>query len=455
MTCMGEILQGDPGASVRGVCTDSRGVRSGELFVALKGERLDGHEFAAEAVRRGAAAVLGEAGRLGGLPGGCAVVGVGDTRQALASLAASHRRRFELPVIAVAGSNGKTTTKDLVASVLGQRFQTLASEASFNNSVGVPLSLLRLDRSHQAAVLEVGTNHPGELAPLVRMIQPGYGVLTTLGREHLEFFGGMEGVTEEEGWLAELLPPGGKLFLPGEVPGIERVLRRTRAQAIRVGWGAANDWRVTRALVDGAGTILHVRAPRAEWSGEYRLRLLGRHQVTNALLALAVGGELGLSRAEMAAGLVACRPPKMRLQHLELGGLHILDDSYNANADSMLASLETLSDLAEVDRCIAVLGDMAELGEHSEPAHAEVGRQAASLGLRHLFAVGRMAPVMGAAAREAGLPDVREFGDSDAAAVALRGFVRPGDWVLVKASRATRLERIVERLKEPGAGAPA
>ena len=427
--------------------TDTRQLLPESLFVALKGERYDGHEFVAEAARRGASAVLGERTRLPAPLPDCAVVAVPNSRRALGEWAAWHRRRFDPRVVAVAGSNGKTTVKQLLAAVLAQRFATLASEASFNNDIGVPLTLLKLDRACEAAVLEVGTNHPGELAPLLRMIAPRVGVLTSLGPEHLEHFGDLDGVIQEEGWLAELLPAEGLLVMPGDDPATERVGSRTPARRVRVGWQAGNDWRVTAACVDESGTSLQVEAPRPEWSGEYWLALLGRHQAVNALLALAVGAELGLTAAELRRGLAACPQPPMRLALSDLHGVRVLDDSYNANVASMQVALETLRDLADGGRTVAILGDMAELGARGPAAHAEVARLAAATGVGHLFAVGRMAGVLAETARQAGLADAREFADSALAGRAAKEFLRPGDWVLVKASRAARLERVVEILK--------
>src|SRR5689334_5810826 len=232
--CGGELLSGSPAAMVARVCTDSRQARPGDLFVALAGEKFDGHHFLNEVAQKGAVAVVVEKGKNPDQAPGCAVIAVGDTRRALGGLAARYRRDFELPVVAVGGSNGKTTVKELLASVLRQRFRILWSEASFNNDIGVPVTLLKLENSHQAAVIEVGTNHPGELAPLVRMAAPRCGVVTSLGREHLEFFGDIEGVVEEEGWLAELLPANGRLFVNGDSPQIEKVVSRSRANMTRV-----------------------------------------------------------------------------------------------------------------------------------------------------------------------------------------------------------------------------
>lgn len=432
--------------SVNRICTDSRAAQPGDLFVALAGEHHDAHEYLPAVAQKDVAAVLVESGKVP-TDVNCAVVAVENTRAALGQIAARYRNDFALPVVAVGGSNGKTTTKELLAAVLRQKLATLWSEASFNNDIGVPLTLLRLEKSHQVAIAEVGTNHPGELAPLVKMVQPRFGVITSIGREHLEFFGDMNGVVNEEGTLAELLPAGGALFINGDTEWAHEIVNRTAARVVRVGAGAKNDWRARNIRLDKQGVSFNVEAPKEEFSGRYRINLLGRHQVTNAMFAIALGAELGLTRAEVERGLAECQPPKMRMQVWEFAGVHVLDDAYNANADSMLAALQTLVDLPGKGRRIAVLGDMGELGVHSEAAHEEVGRQAAKLGISQLFAVGKMAPVVGRAAREAGLVRVFEFGEVDAAAIAVKKFVKAGDLLLLKASRAAKLERISELLR--------
>jgi UDP-N-acetylmuramoyl-tripeptide--D-alanyl-D-alanine ligase len=445
--CAAELRRGSGNALVRRVCTDSRQARDGDLFFAIKGERFDGHDFLSEIAARKIAAAVVEQKKIPALLPECAVLVVDDTRMALGRLAAAYRDEFDLPVIAVGGSNGKTTVKELIASALRQKLTVLWSEASFNNDIGVPLTLLRLEKSHQAAVLEVGTNHPGELAPLVKMARPKCGVITNIGREHLEFFGDAAGVVREEGWLAELLPADGKLFVNGDNEWTGQIAGRSRATVVRVGLGEKNDWRAKGVRLDKHGATFRVDAPKTEFGGEYRINLLGRHQVVNALFAVAVSEELGLGRPAVRDGLAECQPAKMRLQFFEAGGIRVLDDSYNANADSAIAALETLCDLPLQGRRVAVLGDMAELGAQAETAHAEVGRRAAELGIGQLFAVGKMAPVMAAAARAAGLNRVIEFADVETAMNAVKNFLKTGDVVLLKASRASRLERIAETLK--------
>ena len=394
--CAADVRRGSVKTLVENVCTDSRQAKPGDLFFAIKGEKFDGHDFLTEVVAKGVTAVVvPEKGKIPAQLPDCAVLVVKDTRAALGRLAAAYRKEFDLPVVCVGGSNGKTTVKELIASVL----------------------------------------------------QPKYGVITNIGREHLEFFGDVAGVAQEEGRLAELLPVDGRLFVNGDNDWTEEIVRRTRAGVVRAGLGERNDWRAKGIRPDKNGVTFSVDAPKIEWNGEFRINLLGRHQVINALLAMAVSEELGLGRSAVRDGLAGCRPAKMRLQFWEAGGVRVLDDTYNANADSALVALETLCDLPLQGRRVAVLGDMNELGAHSEAAHAEVGRRAAELGIGQLFAVGKMAPVTARAARDAGLNRVIEFADVETAMAAVKSFLKTGDVVLLKASRLSRLERIAETLK--------
>ncbi len=443
--CGGELRAGAPDALVHRVQTDSRLVAPGDLFVALKGERFDAHDFLGDVAARGAIAVLVARPQLAKLPTGLAAIAVDDPRAAYGAIAASYRREFELPVICVGGSNGKTTTKELIAAAAGRDFPLLKSEASFNNDVGVPMTLLQLERTHQAAVLEAGTNHPGELAPLVRLIAPSVGVVTSIGREHLEHFGDLAGVVNEEGWLPQLLPAaarGGHLLLPGDSPFAAELSARTEAQVTRIGFGPANDWRAELRSMDWTGTTFFVNAPQPRWSGEYHVPLPGRHSVPNALFALAVACQLGVESTAARDGLAEFSPAKQRLNLREIAGVRLIDDTYNANADSVAAALQTLSDLPCSGRRVAVLGDMAELGSATEAAHREVGRISAELGLDAVFAIGRYATWTTAAAGDR----ARAFPSFEPAVLALLHSLGPGDAVLVKASRSGRLERVIEAL---------
>jgi len=450
--CAGELVSAGENVVITRVCTDSRRAQSGDLFLALPGERFDGHDFVEDVIRKGARGVVVQRDRIPASVGKCAIIAVEDTRRALGYLATRYRADFSLPFIAVAGSNGKTTTKELIASVLNQKFVTLASEGSFNNDIGVPMTLLKLENAYQAAVLEVGTNHPGELAPLVKMVHPHYGVITSVGREHLEFFGSLEGVAREEGWLAELLPAPGKLFINGDNDLTPMVAERARATVVRVGFGERNHWRAHALHLDREGITFQVDGLMRDFAGEYRINLLGRHQALNALFGIALGAELGLKRAEIQRGLAACKPAKMRMQFWDFQGIGILNDAYNANADSMIAALQTLKELPCKGRRIAVLGDMAELGIHSYAAHEEVGRCAADLGIGQLFAIGAMAAHTVRGARNGGLNRVMEFADVETAATAIKSFVKEGDLLLIKASRAARFERIADLFRNGESG---
>ncbi|MGZ5530086.1 MAG: UDP-N-acetylmuramoyl-tripeptide--D-alanyl-D-alanine ligase, partial [Limisphaerales bacterium] len=245
--CQGELKVATPGTTVSRICTDSRQAQAGDLFFALAGERFDAHEFLPQVLETDVAALVVEKAKIEriGSRAPFPSIEVDDTRKALGRLASRYRRDFDLPIVAVAGSNGKTTTKELIASVLRQKKPTLWSEASFNNDIGVPLTLLKLEKVHQAAVLEIGTNHPGELAPLAFMVAPRYAVVTNIGREHLEFFGDLGGVAREEGAVAEAVPAGGVVFLNGDNVWSEAIARRTRARVIKVGLNDKNDYRAS------------------------------------------------------------------------------------------------------------------------------------------------------------------------------------------------------------------
>jgi UDP-N-acetylmuramoyl-tripeptide--D-alanyl-D-alanine ligase len=444
----GRLLNASPSAVVRGLTTDSRAVKNGDLFVALAGEKFDGHDFLLDVCAMGAAAAVVEERRSAALPSNLPCIAVPDTRKALGAIAKSYRQLYRAAAIAIAGSNGKTSTKELVATVLSQRLKTLWSPASFNNDIGVPLTILQLTDAHQAGVFEVGTNHPGELRPLIEMIRPTIGVITSIGREHLEHFGTIDGVLEEEGTLAQLLPAGGLLVINGDGYGADQLTRRSIARVLRVGQGKGNDWRIRVIEMSASGSRFEIETDAKDYAGEYSIKLLGTHQVVNAAYAIVVGKELGLGRAEIQRGLASCVGAKMRLQPKKIDDFIVLDDAYNANADSMQAALDTLQVFPCRGRRIAILGDMGELGETSVAAHEEVGRRAAEKGVDYLVAVGEKSQVMASAARTAGLRNVLDLAEVEKVGPAVTEIVRAGDVVLVKASRSTRLERVIDYLSD-------
>ena len=442
----GALVRGSPDRVILRVVTDSRRVLPGDLFVALTGDHHDAHDHLSEVAARGAFAAVVSKSRLERVPAGLVAVVVDDPRLAYGRIAAAYRRRFDLPVVCIGGSNGKTTTKELLSAILGQRLATLKSEASYNNDVGVPATLLGLESWHRAAVLEAGTNHPGELAPLVAMIAPRIGVITSIGREHLEFFGNLAGVAAEEGALAEGLPSanaGGVLILNGECAFRSHLTSRTNARVVTAGIGPGNEWTATIRSMDWGRTMFSVTAPDPSWNGDYSLTLPGRHSVTNALLGLAAAFELGVLPSDGRDGLAAFQPATQRLRLREAGGVRVLDDTYNANADSMTAALRTLAELPVVGRRVAVLGDMAELGPETALAHEEVGRTAARLGIDAVFAVGANASLTAAAS---GPSRGIAFSTVELAAPAILHFLEPGDTVVFKGSRSARMERLMDAL---------
>ena len=421
------------------ICTDTRDIKAGDLYIALRGNQFNGNQFAAEALAKGAVAALVDEPLKNLSPS----LLVNNARIALGQLAATHRQAHDIPVIAVAGSNGKTSTKEMLAAILRESGNTLHSPASFNNDIGVPLTLLQLNEVHRAAVVELGTNHPGELAPLVELAAPTHGILTGIGREHLEYFGDLAGVVREEGSLGELLPESGKLFLYGDGPWVKALAERSRAEVITAGFGPTNDWRVEKVRLTEEGTVFAITAPEAEWCGEYRTPLLGKPQAGNAALALAAACAVGVTPAKAREGLAGAPEPAMRMQWQETDGVRWLNDAYNANADSVLAALATLTELDCRGQRIAVIGTMAELGEHTEQAHAEAG--AAAGALDGLLAVGEHAEVTAQAAREAGVCRVAVATDVDEADVTLRDWLQSGDVVLLKASRAVWLDEVCQQ----------
>ncbi len=444
----GELRHARPGKLVAGISTDSRSVERGALFFALVGERFDAHEFLTEAVGEAAGACVVEAARLGERLVGYPQIVVEDTRAALGRLAGRYRQLFDSAVIGVTGSNGKTSTKRFLNNVLSQRLHVCASPASFNNDVGVPLSLLQLNRSVQAAVFEVGTNHPGEIWHLTEMVRPRFGVITSIGRSHLEFFGSVEAVADEKGCLAEALPADGVLFVNGDIPVLDRILARVQARVVKVGFGKQNEWRIGDWSLDAKGMNFAMEAAALGGIRQFHLAALGCHHLINAGLALAAGAELGLSVEELEAGIAQCSAEKMRLEWGEFGGVTLIDDSYNANEDSTIAALNTLQAFPSKGARYCVLGDMGELGVFSAEAHSEVGRAAANCRVDHIISVGKWSRIIQQAARENGSQSAEAHADWEPVGESLKNQLKSGDTVLVKASRTARLDRLVKFLKQ-------
>jgi UDP-N-acetylmuramoyl-tripeptide--D-alanyl-D-alanine ligase len=442
----GGRLAHDAGRPIRGAAVDSRRVVPGNLFVALPGERTDGHEHLAEAVANGAAALLVSRP---GLPaeglGGVSVIRVGRPLDALAAIATGWRARFEPLTVGITGSIAKTSTKEAIANVLAVRFRTLRSEGNENNEIGLPLTVLRLERADQALVLEMGMYVGGEIADLARIARPQIGVVTAVQPVHLSRIGSIEAIERAKGELVEALPASGSAILNADDERVARMAARTAARVLTYGFGPAAEVTAdsVRSLgADGMRFTLRTAAGRQPVD----LPGLGRHAVHNALAAAAVGSVAGLELDEIARGLAVRPPAAHRGDLIRLGDVTILDDSYNAAPASMGAALAVLAGLP--GRRIAVLGEMLELGDGHEAGHLDVGRRAAQVA-ELLIVVGTGAASIGQAAREAGLAPGRviEVADRQAALEALLPRLAPGDVVLVKASRGIALDRLIDELR--------
>jgi len=442
----GQLATGDPKGTVTTVCTDSRTLKAGDLFVALRGEKFDAHTFLAEASKRGAAGAIVEEFPAE-LPPGFAVVMVGNTLQALQRLGTEYRRSLDLQVVGLTGSNGKTSTKDLTATVLGENFQVTKTEGNLNNHIGVPLTLLRARGADQIGIVEMGMNHAGEIAPLAAMAAPEVGIITNVGMAHIEFLGSKENIAREKGMLAEALPPSGTLILSANDDFSESIGARTKADVVLAGIGKgevfASDLRVTATGTTSFTIHADGRSVPAE------LSVPGPHMVGNAVLAVAAGRVFGISLEESAAGLTKLRLTKGRLEQKVIRGIQVIDDTYNANPDSVAAALRTLASMPAAGRRIAVLGRMGELGAESERGHRLVGEVAAQAHVDGVIGVGAEAAWITDAAWRGGVEKVVNVESTEEATKVLRDLAKAGDLVLIKGSRSARMERIVEGLLAP------
>ncbi len=446
----GRLTDADPDAVVGGVAADSRAVRPGELFVALPGSRTDGSLFAAAAAQAGAAATLAQEGTVLAGPR----VEVADPLAALAALGTAVRDRSAATVVAITGSNGKTTTKDLLAAALATRLATVANQASFNNEVGLPLTLARIDPGTQAVVVEMGARGPGHIAALARLARPSVGVVLNVGESHLGMFGSREAIAKAKGELVESLPPDGTAVLNADDPQVAAMADRTVARVVSFGQGPAAEVRAEGVNLGGDGRAGFALATPAG-TAQVTLPAPGEHLVSCALAAAAAAHVLGVGPAGVAAGLASAPLSPMRLQvRRRPDGLTVVNDAYNANPSSMVAALKTLAALGRPGgRTVAVLGEMAELGPAAAAEHDRIGRLATRLGSDRLVGVGELGRVMVNAARMEGMwPEEAEaVPGPDAALALLTPVLGPDDVVLVKASRVVALDRVADALLQPRA----
>jgi UDP-N-acetylmuramoyl-tripeptide--D-alanyl-D-alanine ligase len=449
----GEIAQTGKQRVFGEIVTDSGKAKKGSVFVALKGARFDGHRFAADAFKRGAACAVVHRS-IGTVAQNVTVVRVRDTLKALGALAHYRRGKLAPKVVAITGSNGKTTTKEMVAAIFSEavldgqklRGKVLKTEGNFNNLVGLPLTLLRLRPAHKVAVVEIGTNRPGEVQRLTEIAAPDAGIITAVAAAHLEGLDSLAGVAREKGALFRHLPRGGTIAVNLDDTWVRRLASKFTGRKISYGGHGIIRAESVRQL-DARGMRFILRAGTQRCS--VTLRFLGRHNVSNAVGAAALARGLGVSLAAIRRGLEKAKPYAMRMDADSWRGVGIINDAYNANPASMAAALKTLAAMAGRGEKIAVLGDMFELGRASRREHGELGKRVAEERIHRLYVLGPQAQVVKAGATSAGMDKAKIVVAKDHGAIArqLKRHLNRGDWLLIKGSRGMKMEKVLEELK--------
>lgn len=451
-TTGGELISGDLGHTFRSIGIDSRTICAGELFVAIKGDVHDGHNFIEHVIAKGVAGLVVGNHKKNELPyrawqkKGIVGMAVKDTTRALGDLAAFHRDRTGVSVVAITGSNGKTTTREMTAAVVSRCFNTISSSKNFNNEIGVPLTLFELNTTHQWAVVELGMNAPGEIDRLAEICSPDIGVITNIGPVHLEGVGSIEGVMHAKGELISRIKPDGIAILNADDLRVRNLVPKTGMDVLFFGKSQLARIRAEHVKKSASGTTFTL-----VMSGEkinIDLKIPGVFMVSNALAAAAVGYQLGISAENIKTGLESFQPVRGRMTILETRrGIHIIDDTYNANPVSMEAALETLKESRKDGRSVFVVGDMLELGNQAESMHHRIGTVAAGSGITRLYATGDFADTVAAGARSENMAVKDIFtGTKKEILEDLACWLKPGDWVLIKGSRGMRMEEIVEGL---------
>ena len=444
----GRLLAGDPVSTITGVGTDTRTIRPGDLFFALKGENADGHAYVSKAIEAGAGVVISDESSL---PSGTNTIAikVEDPLWALGDLAKYYRSLFKVRVVGITGSVGKTTTKEMLTAILEQKWKVLKNKANYNNEIGLPLTLFELDRSHEVAVLEMAMRGLGEIQRLASIAKPEIGVITNIGISHIERLGSQGAIADAKAELLGELPPDGVAILNAEDGYFEVIKDKFSGKVVSFGSSKSADVIGARVKCLDEGQYRFVLLISGQGALEVTLPIMGHHNVYNALAAAAAANQLGLDLPAIRAGLQTVTPPDMRMEFTRTkGGLAVLNDAYNASPASVIAALRTLQALKGYDRKVAVLGDMLELGDYARKAHEDVGRALVESGVKKLIVVGKLAGSIADGAKAAGIPNnaVKSYETSAEAAKKIKSHLRAGDAVLVKGSRAVKMEAIVRAL---------
>ena len=447
----GEVGNNTKGHQVdaRGISIDSRTIKKGNLFVAIPGERYDGHQFVIDAQNKGASLVIiskekinqVEKKKLKEIP----VVLVKDTKKALREIAFWHRNKFEVPTVAVTGTNGKTTTKDMITEVLSSKFKVLKSIKSYNNLIGLPLTLFELDSDTQVLVLELGMSSPGEIGILTKTAKPNIGVITNIGPAHLESMESLEKIAQAKFELLENMPSSHISVLNADDEFLAERIKNSREKTISFAIKNEADFKANELTTSDEGYI----GFKVNGKLNINLRLLGEHNVYNALAAFAVGSLLGVDELKIKESLERYTPSELRMELNQIGNIRVINDSYNANPVSMANALKTLKQMKGEGRKIAVLGDMLELGKKTFDYHFKLGRSVAEFRIDLLLTVGKHSSVIGQGAKEHGVNSEKifAFDDNEKVSAYLIENLKDGDLVLIKGSRKMKLEEVVLSLK--------
>lgn len=436
----GKLLSGDPETVVTGFFTDSREAKPGKMFVPIRGERADGHDYIGAVFEAGGTASFADH-EPEGIEG--PLVLVGDCRTALQKTAAAYRSGFELPVVGITGSVGKTTAKEMVAQALSAGFNVHKTAGNQNSQIGVPQTIFGLAKGHTAAVVEMGVSMPGEMARIAQVVKPTCALMTNIGVSHIEYMKTRENILKEKAHIADYLPADGVLFVNGDDDLLPTLKETCGHKVVTFGLSPQCDWRATELREADKGTFFTCLTPG---SGTIQMFVpaAGEHNVRNALGAMAVALTLKIPAEDAARAIGAYKVPAMRQQISEVNGLTLIDDSYNASPDSMRSALDVLSTRRIEGKRAAVLADMLELGDYSQPGHFEVGRYARAKGVELLVAVGPLSKEIAAGYGEGAL----WFATNEEAIACLRERLQLGDAVLVKGSRGMKTDEIVAALKE-------
>lgn len=439
----GKLIQGNGATEVNSVSTDTRALMDGAVFFALVGESFNANDFLGKAVEQGASVIVSQRVCEEVQRADVTVIHVEDSLVALQKFAAWYRKQLELHVIGITGSNGKTSTKDFTKAVLNAAFKVNATKGNLNNHIGLPLTILNTEEDDKAAVWEMGMNHPGEIAPLCQIALPKIGIITNIGTAHIEYMGSREAIAEEKGELARALPEDGFLIVPASCDYADYFKQRTKAKMVIVGngRGLVRAENIKMGEVGSSFTL----CIEGEEPATVSLPVIGKHMIANAMLAAGAGYVLGMKPDVIAGALSNAELTSGRLKLLDVGGVRVIDDTYNANLESVRAAIDTLAELElpQGGKRFVVLGKLAELGEHAADAYRQLGSHAASIGMK-VVSVGDEAKSISEEAEAKGA-DAKHFSVAEDAADWLRSQCEEGDAVLFKGSRAAAMEKVLEK----------